>query len=202
MNGPGNGADEVHAQTLALQSIADSLAKLVAFWTMRPVAIEATFGVPTPTPRPTSSEEIPMATKVKAKFMLKSALPPGKLPVHGVGGVKAVPGSVILLGDSNTITYAGADSNGNPVDISQVATLTPPPTSDTPSVMTVGTPTGMVLPVVSVAVGSVNIDATATWTDGSDGPFSIATPASVAVGPAGSLVATFGTPTVTVAPTP
>lgn len=101
----------------------------------------------------------------------------------------------ILDNGNGTITILGTDAAGNHFDISAVATLSPAPTSDAPAVVTVGPPTGMTFPVAAAtspppAVGATaTITATATWTDGSNGPFSASFLETIQPGPVTGIIA-------------
>jgi len=117
-----------------------------------------------------------------------------------VKGAKASPG-VFLLQDNgdDTFTVLGADAAGATVDISAVATLTA--SSDNPAVVTVDTPTGMTSAIHAAtpppAVGATaNITLTATWKDGSIGPFVVTWPQQITAGPVSGIVVTPGVPTV------
>ncbi len=84
------------------------------------------------------------------------------------------PSELVLLDTGKSgFTLYGVNAAGARIDISGVATLTPPPVSSDPAVLTVGAVTGMHADVVAVAAGSVTVTATATWNDGSVGPFVI-----------------------------
>jgi hypothetical protein len=110
----------------------------------------------------------------------------------------AVPATFILMDNQDdTFTVMGADSGTppQPVDISTVATLTPAPTSDTPAVLSVDAPSGMTFAVHGLTPGAANVLVTATWNDGSLGPFSFTQPVSVTTSPTGGIVVTPGTPT-------
>ena len=95
----------------------------------------------------------------------------------------------------DTYTVSGVDAAGAAVDISAVATLTPAPTSDNTASLTVDAPTGMTFAVHGLLPGVANVLATATWTDGSIGPFAFTLPTTVTAGPAGGIVITPGAPT-------
>lgn len=88
------------------------------------------------------------------------------------------PGDFGLVDNGDaTFTVVGLDAAGNEVDISAVATLDPPPSSDDTSIITVDPPSGMTSAMHAVGPvtppGSpVHVTATATWIDGSVGPFS------------------------------
>jgi hypothetical protein len=122
--------------------------------------------------------------------MMKASAP--KTP-----GKKATGAGVVILDNENdSFTVMGVDGAGNPVDISSVATMTA--VSDTPGTVTVTT-TGMTGTVVAVGpLGTANLTVTATWNDGSIGPFSITVPVTVAANPAttSGIGVTFGTPVV------
>jgi hypothetical protein len=113
---------------------------------------------------------------------------------------------VLLDNEDDTFTVNGIDAVGNPVDISAVASLTPAPTSDNTSVLTVGPidpASPMAFPVAAVGpLGVANVTATATWNDGSLGPFAFTLPVTVQAGPAGGIEIVPGTPTVIQAPPP
>ncbi len=121
-------------------------------------------------------------------------------------GMKA--GKPLKAGDAPTSDYAlqdnqdgsvtvmGVDSAGAVVDISAVATLTPAPTSDNTAVLTVGTPTGMTCPYSGVAPGNATVTLTATWNDGSVGPFTITDPCVVSGSAAVGLTVTHSPPTI------
>ncbi len=96
--------------------------------------------------------------------------------------------------EDDTYTVTGVDAAGAPVDISSVATIAA--TSDNAAVLTADAPTGTTGMVHGVAPGSANLTITATWGDGSVGPFTITVPVTVAAGPATGLDVTFGPPTV------
>ncbi len=108
---------------------------------------------------------------------------------------------VLLDNEDDTYTVSGIDAASNPVDISAVASLTPAPTSDNTSVLTVdapgAAPANMTFAVHAVGpLGTANVLATATWNDGSLGPFSFTLPTTVQAGPAGGIEIIPGAPTV------
>lgn len=109
------------------------------------------------------------------------------------GALKA--GDFILIDNQDdTFTVVGVDAQGQPVDISGVATLEV--TSDNVSVLTVDPPNGMTSAMHAVGpVGSANINAVATWTDGSIGPFNFTLPVTVASGGAVGVIIQPGIPT-------
>ncbi len=94
----------------------------------------------------------------------------------------------------DTYTVSGVDAAGAPVDISSVATIAA--TSDNAAVLTADPPTGMTGTVHGAAPGSANLTVTATWNDGSIGPFAITVPVAVTAGPATGLKVDFGSPTI------
>lgn len=117
---------------------------------------------------------------------------------------KATPNALVVdfqLVDNqdDVLTILGVDAAGNTLDISQVATITVS-SSDT-SIITVDPPTGMTCAMhatgkLSVPGTPVNIIVTATWNDGSKGPFTFTLPVDVVAGPATGVVIQPGTPTV------
>jgi hypothetical protein len=95
----------------------------------------------------------------------------------------------------DSFTVFGVDAAGNQVDISGVASLAV--SSDNTAILTVDAPVGMTSAMHAVGpVGTVNIVAKATWTDGSVGPFTFTLPVTVQTGPASGLNIVPGTPTV------
>jgi len=124
------------------------------------------------------------------KLMKKSAL-----RMKGAAGPAKAGEFILVDNEDDTFDVMGADSVGNPVDISAVATITA--SSDNTSVLTVDPPTGMSSAMHAVGpLGSANVTVVATWNDGSLGPFTAALPVSVVAGPANSVVIVPGTPTV------
>jgi hypothetical protein len=114
-------------------------------------------------------------------------------------GVKADPQNYVLQdNEDGSFTIHGADAAGAVVDISGVATLTPVPTSDTPTILTVDPPVGMTDACHGLMPGTATVTVTATWNDGSIGPFTITFTATVNAGPATGLTVDFGTPTIRV----
>lgn len=133
---------------------------------------------------------------MKVKFLKKSKYQ--KFSALAPVAKGALATLVVLMDDQTAVcTVMGEDAAGNPVDISTVASLTPAPTSDTPTVLTAGPVTGNTFPITAVAPGSANITVTATWNDGSIGPFTATLPVTVTAGPATGLIINVGTPTVT-----
>jgi hypothetical protein len=201
-------ADDTHGILVTLDAIlvqatsaAESLAKLaVDFGPALIASIGIKFGLPV------LNKGNPQMAQLTPTIKLLKPLAPGKkMGVHGVAGVKALPGAFgILPGQSDSFTVVGLDAAGNPVDLSSVASLSNLVSENT-AILTVDPAVGMTSTCHTIttapggvpAVGSTDVDATATWTDGSDGPFSIVQPVVVAVGPAGSLGIQFGTPVIT-----
>ena len=105
------------------------------------------------------------------------------------------------LQDNGDLTYTvfGVDAAGSQADISTVATLTA--SSDATDVVTVDAPVGMTGAIHAAtpapAVGATaNISLTATWNDGSIGPFTITWPQTIIAGPVTGIEVQPGTPTV------
>ena len=101
----------------------------------------------------------------------------------------------------NTMTVMGTDAAGNLVDISAVATLTPPPTSSDPTLITVDAPIGMTFAQhavgkLSVPGSPVQVTATATWTDASQGPYAFTLPEDVVAGAVTGVAIQPGVPTL------
>ncbi len=97
----------------------------------------------------------------------------------------------------NTLTLLGKSAAGNSADISAVATISPPSSSDNTAIITVDNPGGMVTGIHAVGpLGSANITITATWNDGSIGPFTVTVPGTVKIGPVSGVVVDLGTPSV------
>lgn len=107
-----------------------------------------------------------------------------------------VPSYLLQDNQDGSFTVLGADSQGAQLDISSVATLTPAPTSDNTAVATVDAPNGMTVACHGLTPGTANVTVTATWNDGSVGPFVITVPVTVGAGPATGLAVTFGVPTI------
>lgn len=121
-----------------------------------------------------------------------------------------VPGSFILFDNQDdSCNVYGVTATGQQVDISSVASLTV--TTSDPTVVSVDAPQGMKfamhavlvppqpLPAQGTVLGNVTITATATWTDGSQGPFTFSLPVTLeaaAPGAAVSIIIVPGTPTV------
>lgn len=116
-------------------------------------------------------KEGPMKSNCKVSIVKSSASPKRKA---SKGDPAAAPGTFVLQdAGTGTFTVFGTDATpGDLVDISAVASLTPAPTSDNPA-LTVSAPTGMAVTISAPATGSGtgNVTFTATWNDGSVGPF-------------------------------
>ena len=100
-----------------------------------------------------------------------------------------------------SMSVLGVDAAGNQADISALATLTPPPTSSDTSIITVDAPTGMTFMMHAVGPltapgASVDLTATATWNDGSLGPFTFTLKCTVVPGPITGVVIVPGVVTV------
>ncbi len=140
-----------------------------------------------------------MSCKVIKKSALKGAAP--KL----TKGAAVSPGLVIVDNeDGRTFTVMGTNQAGNPVDISALATLTPPPSSSDPTVLTVDPPVGMTSAFHEVGkppkLGTATVSVSATANDGSFGPFTAAMDVTVSAGgPTGITIVITGP---TVPPTP
>lgn len=200
--------DSENVQSIAksLQSLAEAAAEIAAdlhrltAWLLTPIGLNPpAWKPPIPnSPHPGSPRGVspvpPCTIKLVKKSKAKAASP------HAT----AAPGSLLLLDNENsTGTLSGADAAGNSVPLDPtLVTLTV--ASDTPTVCT-ATVSGTTVNAVAVAAGSANLTITATWSDGSVGPFTITAPVSVGVGPATGLLITWGTPVVNapvVPPTP
>jgi hypothetical protein len=133
--------------------------------------------------------KISMATKSAAAKAAKATKTSGAAPG---------PAQDFLLMDNedSTFTVFGVDAGGNRVDISSVATLTPAPTSSDTAVLTLDPPVGMTDKVHGLKPGTATITFTATWNDGSRGPFTVDWPQTVSGTPATGITVTPGTPTI------
>ena len=173
-----------------LESLEKSVASVAADfhrWTIyatgEPVGLEVNFSPPT------VRENSPMAT---VKLVKKSAMKAAAKP-----GAKAAPATFNIVDNGDdTFTVGGVDAGGNPV-----ALASPPVTitcvSDNTSVLTVDPPVGVGSAIHAVGpVGSANLTIVATWSDSSDGPFTIVQPVTVTGGAAAGLTITFGVPTI------
>jgi len=141
-------------------------------------------------PGPVTPHKEAKVMAAKWSVMKKGAMRMGASMKAKMGDPAPVAFVLVDNGDS-TFSVMGADAVGNAVDISSVASLAA--SSDTPTVVTVDPPTGMTFGVHAVGpIGSAKISVTATWNDGSLGPFSAEVDVTTATGPAGSIVVTPG----------
>jgi hypothetical protein len=111
----------------------------------------------------------------------------------------AVPVAYTILDTQDgSFTIQGTDSAGDVIDISTVATLTV--TSSDPTAVSVDPPVGMKFAVHALKATVVGtplvLTITATWNDGSIGPFTISQPVDVTAGGVSGLLITPGTPTI------
>lgn len=170
-----------------LARIADALEQIV---TLLPkpspiIGIVALHSVPV-TRDSSSIKESSMTT---VKLVKKSAF---KAAASGAKATGAAFG--IQDNQDDTLTVFGTDAAGAQVDISAVATLSA--MSDTPAVCSVDAPAGMTVAFHGVSPGSANLTVTATWSDGSIGPFTFIQPVTCTGGPATGITVVLGTPTV------
>jgi hypothetical protein len=165
-----------------LKSIAASLQTIAAYYKITGITVN--LGIPQPNQGSQS---------MKISLVKKSALT--KTAAKSAKGAAAPVAFQLIDNQNDTCTVMGVDSAGNQLDISSVATLTPAPTSDNTAVLTIGAPTGMTFNMKAVGpTGSANVTATATWNDGSIGPFSFTLPVNVSAAPAGGIVIVPGVP--------
>lgn len=100
----------------------------------------------------------------------------------------------------NTFTVLGTNAAGNELDISGIASLQA--SSDNPAVITVDPPQGMTVGIHAPTspapqIGqTANVTLTATFNDGSVGPFTISLPGTITAGPVTGVAVNLGTPTV------
>ena len=125
--------------------------------------------------------------KCKVFFIRKGAKNMAK-----AGGKATADVLVLVDNQDDTVSIFGQDSQGAQVDISSVATLAV--TSGDTTVLTVDPPTGMTFQMHGVKPGHSDVAITATWNDGSIGPFSATLPCDIIAGPATSLVIVPGVP--------
>jgi len=127
-----------------------------------------------------------------AKFTCKMA-PKGARKMMAAAGAKAA-GDAFSIADNEdgSFTVFGVDKAGNQVPIDGVATLTA--TSSDPSTLTLDTPSGATVQTHGVKPGAVTISVTATWDDGSVGPFSLDLTGTVGGSAVAGLTATFSNP--------
>ncbi len=105
-----------------------------------------------------------------------------------------VPDYVLQDNQDGSFTINGADAQGATVDISAVATLAVTSSDDT--IVSVDPPAGMNVACHALKPGSASLEVTATWNDGSVGPFTITVPVTSTAGPATGLIVEFGVPTI------
>ena len=175
-----------------LQTTNRLLARLAEALAPEAVGIKIEPGIPT-SHSMKENDMVSVARMTKAEFAKKhgagKSLAPGK--PHDVASF------ILLDNQDDTCTVVGVSAAGNPVDISAIASLTPAPSSDNAGVLTVDPPSGMTFAMHAVGpVGTANVMATATWNDGSKGPFSFTLPVSVQAGGATGIKIVPGTPTV------
>jgi hypothetical protein len=103
---------------------------------------------------------------------------------------KADPGAFVIVDNgSGDFQVMGADAAGFPVDISSVATITS--VSQDAGKLTANVTGANTFHVAGVAPGSgVIVLVTATWNDGSIGPFSVNQPFDITGGPAVGITVT------------
>jgi hypothetical protein len=156
----------------------------------RVVGIGTTPGTPTDRPLPKES----VMAKAKVKFVRRASAKKA-----GPGGKFTGTDFSITDIQDDVLSVFGVDAAGAQVDISAVATLTPPPTSSDTTVVTLDTPSGMTVKMhalkPTVPGTPVIISFTATWNDGSIGPFTFDLPCDVTGSAATGLVVVPGTPT-------
>ncbi len=175
-----------------LREVADELKRLADLLAAENVSgITITPG--TPTSRPPKER---VMANVNVKLVKKSAAPRG---AKAVPGAKAAGTNFLFMdNEDDTCTVQGVDASGSPVDISAVATLAV--TSGDPLTISVDSPVGMTFKMhglkPSVAGTPVVISATATWTDGSIGPFKFDLPCDVTGTAATGIVIVPGAPVV------
>jgi hypothetical protein len=139
--------------------------------------------------------------KIKAKIVKLAKGQAAPKPSRIMKAGDPAPGSFELHvseqpDGSSLVTVLGQNDEGT-VDISGVATLTPPPVSSDPCV-TVDPPNGMQFLEKGSALGHADVEINAAWNDGSIGPFSATDHVDVTPRPPGpitGLVLVHGTPT-------
>ena len=148
-------ASDLHSIARSLESIADSLKKIADCFAITGV-------VPIHSP-PSQENSMP---SIKG---LKAGAKRGTGPLKK-GAFAAVIAPVGQGGD--TVTINGTDVAGDILPLPPTVSLSAPVVSD-PTVLTVGTVTGVSYPETFLKAGQVTVTSTATWSDGSDGPFTI-----------------------------
>jgi hypothetical protein len=141
----------------------------------------------------------PRESFIMAKMQCKLEKSTGLKSAGQVRKAKAgdpVPSLVLLDTQDGAFTIFGVNHVGDKMDISGVATLGDV-ASDNPAVLTVDAPAGMTAQTHGLTAGTANVTVTATWNDGSVGPFTITIPATVSTDPTVTgLAVEFGPPTV------
>lgn len=174
----------------ALGRIGDSLDAVVRFLT-EPDKPVVGISVSPGQPVPRSKESIPMANvKLVKKSKLAGAAPPKKAKA----GDPPLVNFQMQDNQDDTCTVSGVDAAGAAVDISGVASLSV--ASGNPAVLTVDSPVGMTFTMHGVAPGTADVTVTATWNDGSTGPFTFVLPTTESGSPATGITVTPGVPTV------
>ncbi len=135
-----------------------------------------------------------MSGKFTVKFTKKGGAHAAPAKKAKVGD--AVLGFELVEGNGDIVTVFGTNAAGDRLDISGVATLDPAPTSDNTTALTVDPPVGMTYHEKGLKAGSANVLVTATWTDGSKGPFSFTDPVTCKADPNNptGLILEHGTP--------
>ena len=136
--------------------------------------------------------------KAKSVKLMKATKGAAPRTVKSLKVGAAAPGDFVLFDNQDdTFSVEAVDAAGNPLDISSVATLGV--TSSDTSKMTVDAPTGMTVAghalAPTVAGSPITLTFTATWNDGSVGPFSFVLPVDITGTVATGLTVTPGTPT-------
>jgi hypothetical protein len=177
------GSDAGEAVAL-LEDIAEIAAKL------DPTAV-GIVAVPK-SPHPRESHMANMTCTVEKKSGMKAGAPAAKAKAGD-----PPPSSLVLFDtEDGKFTIFGRNKAGTKLDISAVATLGDV-TSDNPAVLTVDPPQGMTDQTHGVAAGTATVSVTATWNDGSVGPYTLTIPATVSTDPkVTGLLVEFDTPTV------
>jgi len=127
-------------------------------------------------------------SKLKCKVVKKAQFA-GSGPVKKFSAGDPVTEFTMIDNGGGSFTLLGRSAAGNDVDISGVATVDV--VSADPTLVTASAAGGAdfnLAAVGPVTPTPVDITATATWNDGSLGPFSATLHATVVAGPAGSVV--------------
>lgn len=191
--------DDVRLIGKSLASIAVSLAQIAAAMTMTggpPTGIDVSPGHPHDRPQPPKDKAMtkPKVSLTRSGHGAKAAMAPTKRLKAG----DPVVDFQINDNQDDTCTVYGTNSAGDRLDISSVATLSVS-SSDT-SIISVDPPSGNVFTMHALKQSTpgtpVVIHVTATWNDGSVGPFTFDLPCDVQAGGATGLLVVPGTPTV------